>query len=154
MCIDIVEVWFGISHWQISSVFDKVICPRGIIVSCFCFRYSGVQNLPYPECNLNSSAINCTLWRAPSEDLDPRISTVSSEDWSDCPDVQVEQSLFCPHCKRLIFSLSSSYVRGQVCLIWNLIDYCIRFNNRTVLLIFSKLLIKKVVKYLPNKDIF
>ena len=28
MCIDIVEVCFGIAHWQISSVFDTVICPR------------------------------------------------------------------------------------------------------------------------------
>ena len=28
MCIDIVEVWFGIANDQISSIFDGVICPR------------------------------------------------------------------------------------------------------------------------------
>ena len=28
MCIDIVEIWFGIANWQISSIFDGVICPR------------------------------------------------------------------------------------------------------------------------------
>ena len=28
MCIDIVEVWFGIANGQISSNFDGVICPR------------------------------------------------------------------------------------------------------------------------------
>ena len=29
MCIDIVEIFFGIAHWRISSaVFDKVICLR------------------------------------------------------------------------------------------------------------------------------
>ena len=28
MCIDIVEIWFGIAHGQISSIFDRVICPR------------------------------------------------------------------------------------------------------------------------------
>ena len=27
MCIDIVEVCFAIAHWQISSTFDRVICP-------------------------------------------------------------------------------------------------------------------------------
>ena len=27
-CIDIVEVWFGIANGQISSIFDRVICPR------------------------------------------------------------------------------------------------------------------------------
>ena len=27
MCIDIVEIWFGIAHWRISSIFI-VICPR------------------------------------------------------------------------------------------------------------------------------
>ena len=30
LCIDIVEVWFGIANGQISSVFDRVICPRHI----------------------------------------------------------------------------------------------------------------------------
>ena len=29
MCIDIVEIWFGIANWQISSSFDRVICPNG-----------------------------------------------------------------------------------------------------------------------------
>ena len=28
MCIDIVEIWFGIANWQISSNFDRVICPK------------------------------------------------------------------------------------------------------------------------------
>ena len=28
MCIDIVEIWFGIANGQISSNFDIVICPR------------------------------------------------------------------------------------------------------------------------------
>ena len=28
MCINIVEIYFGIAHWQISSIFDTVICPR------------------------------------------------------------------------------------------------------------------------------
>ena len=28
MCIDIVEIWFGIANGQISSNFDGVICPR------------------------------------------------------------------------------------------------------------------------------
>ena len=28
MCIDIVEIWFGIANGQISSIFDRVLCPR------------------------------------------------------------------------------------------------------------------------------
>ena len=28
LCIDIVEIWFGIANGQISSIFDRVICPR------------------------------------------------------------------------------------------------------------------------------
>ena len=28
MCIDIVEIWFGIANGQISSIFDGVICLR------------------------------------------------------------------------------------------------------------------------------
>ena len=28
MCIDMVEIWFGIANGQISSIFDGVICPR------------------------------------------------------------------------------------------------------------------------------
>ena len=28
MCINIVEMCFGITHWQISSIFDRVICRR------------------------------------------------------------------------------------------------------------------------------
>ena len=38
MCIDIVEVCFGVAHWQIASIFDWVISPRWwrcIIVSLF-----------------------------------------------------------------------------------------------------------------------
>ena len=30
MCIDIVEIWFGIANSQILSMFDGVICPRHI----------------------------------------------------------------------------------------------------------------------------
>ena len=28
MCIDIVEIWFGIANGQISLIFDRVTCPR------------------------------------------------------------------------------------------------------------------------------
>ena len=28
ICIDIKEIWFGIANGQISSMFDRVICPR------------------------------------------------------------------------------------------------------------------------------
>ena len=28
MCINAVEIWFGIAHWQILSIFDRVICPQ------------------------------------------------------------------------------------------------------------------------------
>ena len=28
ICIDFVEIWFGIANWQILSNFDGVICPR------------------------------------------------------------------------------------------------------------------------------
>ena len=28
MCIDIVEIWFGIAIGQISSIFDRAICLR------------------------------------------------------------------------------------------------------------------------------
>ena len=28
MCIEIVDIWFGIANGQISSIFDRVICPR------------------------------------------------------------------------------------------------------------------------------
>ena len=37
MCIDIVEIWFGIANGQISSIFDGVICPRHAI-AYFRFR--------------------------------------------------------------------------------------------------------------------
>ena len=33
MCIDIVEIWFGIAIGQISSMFDGVICPRHAVFS-------------------------------------------------------------------------------------------------------------------------
>ena len=35
MCIDIVEIWFGIANGQILSNFDGVICPRR---PYFCFQ--------------------------------------------------------------------------------------------------------------------
>ena len=28
MCIDIVDIWFGIANGQNWSIFDRVICPR------------------------------------------------------------------------------------------------------------------------------
>ena len=36
MCIDIVEIWFGIANEQISSKFDGVICQRH--TNIFVFR--------------------------------------------------------------------------------------------------------------------
>ena len=27
ICIDIVKIWFCIADWQISSIFDRIICP-------------------------------------------------------------------------------------------------------------------------------
>ena len=30
LCIDIVEIWFGIATGQISSISDRVICPQHI----------------------------------------------------------------------------------------------------------------------------
>ena len=32
VCIDIVETWFGIADGQISSISDRVICPRHISI--------------------------------------------------------------------------------------------------------------------------
>ena len=32
LCIDIVEIWFGIANGQISSIFDRVICPRHALI--------------------------------------------------------------------------------------------------------------------------
>ena len=28
VCIDVVEIWFGIASGQILSIFDRVICPQ------------------------------------------------------------------------------------------------------------------------------
>ena len=39
-CIDIKENWFGIANWQISSIFDRVICPQhdnGGVLSFYAF---------------------------------------------------------------------------------------------------------------------
>ena len=41
MCIDIMEIWFGIASGQISSIFDEVICPRDVVVS---FPYNNLSN--------------------------------------------------------------------------------------------------------------
>ena len=30
MCIDIVEIWFGIANWQTASILDRVICPSHV----------------------------------------------------------------------------------------------------------------------------
>ena len=32
ICIDIVEIWFGIANGQISSIFERVICPRLVCI--------------------------------------------------------------------------------------------------------------------------
>ena len=41
MCIDIVEIYFGIADWQISSIFDKIsahdMIMAGNIVSHFIY---------------------------------------------------------------------------------------------------------------------
>ena len=34
MCIDIVEIWFGIANGQISSIFDRVVCLDTSVISC------------------------------------------------------------------------------------------------------------------------
>ena len=42
MCIDIVQIWFGIANGQIKSIFDRVICPpqeSGGIFSFHIFIY-------------------------------------------------------------------------------------------------------------------
>ena len=39
MCIDIVEVLFGIAHVQITSFFDSVICPTHNNGGDFCFMF-------------------------------------------------------------------------------------------------------------------
>ena len=40
MCIDIVEICFGIANAQISSIFDGVICPR-----CPYFRFQTITSV-------------------------------------------------------------------------------------------------------------
>ena len=49
MCIDIVEIWFGIADGQISSVIDSYLVVTqqwsGIIVSSFYFWDTGVNLL-------------------------------------------------------------------------------------------------------------
>ena len=37
MCIDIVEIWFGIAYGQISSIFNIVICPPHVRGRVLCF---------------------------------------------------------------------------------------------------------------------
>ena len=46
MCIDIVEIRFGVAHWQISSIFDRVICQqhdKGRILSFYILFTSSCQ---------------------------------------------------------------------------------------------------------------
>ena len=43
MCIDNKEVWFGIANGQVSSIFDRVICP-GFIVSRFIYIVNCMEN--------------------------------------------------------------------------------------------------------------
>ena len=40
MCIDIVEIWFRIANGQISSNFDRVICPNARYYSLTFFLFS------------------------------------------------------------------------------------------------------------------
>ena len=58
VCIDIVEIWFGIVNGQISSIFDRVICPRQI---CFHFRMITLVNINGFSPNLVFALI---LWRS------------------------------------------------------------------------------------------
>ena len=39
MCIDILELWFGIANGQISSIFDGVICPRHAYMYIFISKW-------------------------------------------------------------------------------------------------------------------
>ena len=59
VCIDIVEIWFGIVDGQISSVFDRVTCPQQIHI--FYFRMITLVNI-----NGFSPNLVCTLilWRS------------------------------------------------------------------------------------------
>ena len=45
MCIDIVEIWFGIANGQISSEFYRVICPRHVHI--FVYNKTFKPNLLY-----------------------------------------------------------------------------------------------------------
>ena len=42
MCIDIAEIWFGIVHGQILSIFDRVIFLRHVHIHTF-FRFSTIM---------------------------------------------------------------------------------------------------------------
>ena len=48
MYIDIVEICFGIAHWQISSIFDRVICPHhdnGRYFIIYCVKLKTLRGL-------------------------------------------------------------------------------------------------------------
>ena len=45
MCIDIVEIWFGIANGQISSNFDGVICSNTSIFSFSGDNFSKCQKI-------------------------------------------------------------------------------------------------------------
>ena len=59
VCIDIVEIWFEIVNWQISSIFDRVISPRQVRI--FHFYMITLVNI-----NGFSSNVVCALilWRS------------------------------------------------------------------------------------------
>ena len=58
MCIDIVEIWFGIANGQISSNFDGSYLPK--THPCFCFRMITWVNINGFSPNLVCALI---LWR-------------------------------------------------------------------------------------------
>ena len=69
MCIDIVEIWFGIANMQISSTFDRVIClphDSGWVISHFYFLNSLLtQHNLYTYISYNKSYIHRgeRLWK-------------------------------------------------------------------------------------------
>ena len=45
MCIDIMEIWFGIARGQISSIFDRVICQQQSVFVCQDNSFSKSQQI-------------------------------------------------------------------------------------------------------------
>ena len=56
MCIDIVEIWFGIANWQTASILDRVICPSHVSGGALSFHVCiwsclecSSENVPSPR---------------------------------------------------------------------------------------------------------